>query len=82
MRWLSQGRTLEERAEQTALRGIARPREVISSAVSSSVRLRFRENFASRGEISNIKHDRYFPHGFARRKTHENSTAHVMKQLS
>ena len=31
---------LEERAEQTAFRGIARPREAISSAVSSSVRLK------------------------------------------
>ena len=45
-------------------------REAISSAVSSSVRLSFRENFASRGEISSIKHVRYFPHGLARRKTH------------
>ena len=75
-------RTLEERAEQTALQGIARPREAISSAFSSSVRLSFHENFASRGEISNIKQDRYFPHGLAGRKTHKNSTARVMKQLS
>ena len=42
--------TLEERAEQTALRGIVRLCEEISSAVSSSVRLSFHENFASRGQ--------------------------------
>ena len=75
-------RTLEERVEQTVLRGIARPREAISSAISLSVQLGFHENLASRGKMSNIKHDRYFPHGLARRKTHENSIAHVMKQLS
>ena len=42
------------------------PYEVSSSAVSSSVRLSFRENFASRTEISNFKHLRYLPHGLAK----------------
>ena len=56
------------------------PREAISSAVSSSVLRVFVR--ISRGEISNIKHGRYFTHGLARRKTHENATAHMMKQLS
>ena len=66
---------LEERAEQTALRGIARPLEAISSPVSSSVRLSF-----SRVKISNIKHDRYFPHALGRQKTYENSSAHVASE--
>ena len=33
-------------------------------------------------EAKNIKHDRYFSHGLARRKTHENFSAHKRKQLS
>ena len=33
-------------------------------------------------EAKNIKHDGYFPHGLARRKTHENFSTHERKQLS
>ena len=58
------------------------PREADSSAVSSRVRWSFGENFASRGEISNIKHVGYLRFRLARRNSHQNFTAHERKRLS
>ena len=58
------------------------PREADSSAVSSRVRGSFGENFASRGEISNIKHVGYLRFRLARRNSHQNFTAHERKRLS
>ena len=58
------------------------PREADSSAVSSRVRWSFGENFASRGEISNIKHVGYLRFRLARRNSHQNFTALERKRLS
>ena len=58
------------------------PREAISSAVSSRVRLSFREFFASRGREENICRVWYLRFRLVRRNSHETSTAHLRKQLS
>ena len=58
------------------------PREADSSAVSSRVRRSFGENFASRGEISNIKHVGYLRFRLARQNSHQNFAAHERKRLS
>ena len=58
------------------------PRETISSAVSSRVRLSFREFFASRCREENICCVWYLRFRLTRGNSHGNSTAHLRKQLS